>query len=76
MMDRKNFIRNTLMAFAVSLLPKTLLPTDYSYTETRVVSKYISSFAVFSRQLMKSLPFLQTTLPQILLKDFTQPEKI
>lgn len=47
---------------------------DYSFTEVKTVSKYIAGYARFTKQLMYSLPWLQTTLPRILLRDFYKKE--
>jgi hypothetical protein len=47
---------------------------DYAFTEVRAVSKYISGWAKFSKQLMYALPFLQNTLPRMLLRDFFKKE--
>lgn len=47
---------------------------DYSFTEVKAVSKYISGWAKFSKQLMYALPFLQNTLPRMLLRDFYKKE--
>lgn len=47
---------------------------DYSWTEEKKVSVYISGFAVFSKQLMYSLPFMNTQLPRQLLRDFYKKE--
>jgi hypothetical protein len=47
---------------------------DYAFTEIKVVSKYIAGFAVVSKQLMYHLPFLQNTLPRMLLRDFYKKE--
>lgn len=47
---------------------------DYAFTEIKAVSKYISGFVRFSKQLMYNLPFLQNTLPRVLLRDFYKKE--
>lgn len=47
---------------------------DYSFTEVKTVSKYIAGYARFSKQLMFALPFLQQTLPRVLLRDFYKKE--
>lgn len=47
---------------------------DYSFTEVKTVSKYIAGFATFSKQLMYNLPFLNNTLPRMLLRDFYKKE--
>ncbi len=40
------------------------------FTPTKTVKKYIDGYATFSKKLMSKLPFLQNTLPRILLRDF------
>lgn len=47
---------------------------DYSFTELKAVSKYIAGFAVFSKQFMYNLPFLQQQLVFALLRDFYKKE--
>ena len=47
---------------------------DYDLTEVKVVSDYISGFARFSKQMMYQLPFLQSTLQRMLLRDFYKAE--
>lgn len=47
---------------------------DYAFTEVKVVSKYIAGWTRVSKQLMYHLPFLQNTLPRILLRDFYKKE--
>ena len=47
---------------------------DYSFTEVKTVSKYIAGYATFSKQLMYNLPFLNNTLPRMLLRDFYKKE--
>ncbi len=47
---------------------------DYSFTEIKTVSKYIAGYARFTKQLMYALPWLQSTLPRMLLRDFYKKE--
>lgn len=47
---------------------------DYDLTEVRVISGYISGFSRFSKQMMYQLPWLQTTLVRMLLRDFYKEE--
>jgi hypothetical protein len=47
---------------------------DYDMTEVRVVSGYIAGFSRFSKQMMFQLPWLQTTLVRMLLRDFYKEE--
>lgn len=47
---------------------------DYSLTETKIVNSYIAGFSRFSKQMMKSLPFLSQTLPRMLQRDFFKAE--
>jgi hypothetical protein len=47
---------------------------DYDLTEVRVISGYISGFSRFSKQMMFQLPWLQTTLVRMLLRDFYKEE--
>ena len=47
---------------------------DYSLTETKMVNNYIAGFSRFSKQMMKSLPFLSQSLPRLLERDFFKAE--
>lgn len=47
---------------------------DYDFTEVKVVSDYIAGFARFSKQMARSLSFMQSTLPRLLLRDFFKKE--
>lgn len=47
---------------------------DYDLTEVVTVNKYIAGYARFSKQLMKNLPFLESTLSRMLLRDFFKAE--
>ena len=40
----------------------------------KVVENYIAGFARFSKQMAKQLPYMQTTLPRILTRDFYKTE--
>lgn len=47
---------------------------NYAFTEVKTVSKYIAGKVTFSKQLMFALPFLQNTLPRMLIRDFYKKE--
>lgn len=47
---------------------------DYDLTEIKNVSSYVAGFARFSKQMMRHLPWLQNTLPRLLLRDFYKKE--
>lgn len=47
---------------------------DYDLTRVSVVSDYIAGFARFSKQMMYQLPWLQNTLPRLLMRDFYKKE--
>ena len=47
---------------------------DFDFTEVKTVNKYYSGFTRFSKQLAKSLPFFQGTLPELLLREFFNEE--
>ena len=47
---------------------------DYDLTEVKTVNAYIAGFATFSKQMMKSLPFIEQTLTRMLLRDFFKQE--
>ncbi len=43
---------------------------QYTLTEKINTNNYIAGFSVFAKQLVRNLPFLQGTLPRLLLRDF------
>ena len=47
---------------------------DYDLTEVKTVNAYIAGFATFSKQMMKSLPFIEQTLTRMLIRDFYKAE--
>lgn len=47
---------------------------DYSFTEEKTVSNYISGWARISKQMMFRLPWIQNTLTRMLLRDFYKKE--
>jgi hypothetical protein len=47
---------------------------QYDFTEVRLVQDYIAGFARFSKQMAKQLPYMQTTLPRLLTRDFYKTE--
>lgn len=47
---------------------------DYDFTEIKVVEGYIAGYARFSKQMAKQLPYMQSTLPRLLQRDFFKAE--
>ena len=47
---------------------------DIDFTEVNVVNDYIAGYVRYTKQLNKSLPFMQSTLPRILLRRFYDAE--
>ena len=47
---------------------------DYDLTEVKTVNSYIAGFATFSKQMMKSLPFIEQTLTRMMIRDFFKAE--
>lgn len=47
---------------------------DYDLTEIKTVTGYIAGYARFSKQMAKNLPWMQTTLPRLLMRDFYKKE--
>lgn len=47
---------------------------NYAFTEIKVASNYIAGKVTFSKQLMFALPFMQNTLPRMLIRDFYKKE--
>jgi hypothetical protein len=46
----------------------------YALSETKVVQQYIAGFVTFTKQMATSLPWLQTTLPRMLMRDYYKKE--
>jgi hypothetical protein len=49
---------------------------DYDFTEVETVNSYIAGWARFAKQMAKNLPWFQTTLPRLLLRDFYMRENL
>lgn len=47
---------------------------DYDFTEIKVVEGYVAGFSRFSKQMAKQLPYMQSTLPRLLQRDFFKAE--
>lgn len=47
---------------------------DFDFARVEVVSEYIAGFTRFAKQLMRQIPFLQNTLPRLLLREFYKVE--
>lgn len=47
---------------------------DVDFTEVKVVNDYIAGYVRYTKQLNKSLPFMQSTLPRILMRRFYDAE--
>lgn len=43
---------------------------DFDFSEVKTVNKYIAGFVRYSKQMNKALPWMQTTLPRLLLREF------
>ncbi len=61
-------------AIAVQTEGDTKGQIDYDLTEVKVVQDYIAGWARVSKQMLKSLPFMEGTLPRMLLRDFYKVE--
>lgn len=47
---------------------------EYDFTEVKTVTSYVAGFAVVTKQILKFLPFMQSTLVRMLLRDFYKTE--
>lgn len=43
---------------------------DFDFSEVKTVNKYIAGFVRYSKQMNKALPWMQSTLPRLLLREF------
>lgn len=47
---------------------------DTDWTEVKVVQRYIAAYQRVSKQMLQDLPFLQTTMPRILMRKYMKKE--
>ena len=47
---------------------------DYDFTQIKIVENYIAGFSRFSKQMAKQLPYMQSTLPRLMSRDFYKAE--
>lgn len=47
---------------------------DFDFTKVETVSKFIAGYARFGKQLLKAIPWMETTLPRLLLREFYNQE--
>jgi len=47
---------------------------DFDFAEVKIVNDYVAGFATYSKQMMKSLPWIQGTLPRLLMRSFYEAE--
>ena len=47
---------------------------DYDFTKVSVVNDYIAGYTRFSKQLLKAVPWMESTLPRLMLRDFFTKE--
>lgn len=65
---------NTLQAPGIQTENQAKTDMNYAFTEQKTVSKYLAGKVDFSKHLMFALPFLNNTLPRMLLRDFFKKE--
>jgi hypothetical protein len=59
---------------AVQSEGSTKAENTYNFSEVKVVQNYLAGFATFTKQMATSLPWLQNTLPRLLMRDFFKKE--
>lgn len=47
---------------------------DYDFTEVVSTGAYVAGYATFTKQFVKNLPFMNSTLPRLLMRDFWKSE--
>lgn len=64
-MNRRDLIRNGLMALMIGIVPRSLLPStpqvvdgSFDYSEVKVVPKYISGYIRVSKEMLKDLDYV------------------
>ena len=74
-MNRGNFLKSL---FVIAAAPKSLIKELAKPAINTVHSidsaKYIAGYMKMSKQMMANLPFLQSVLPEMLMKNFEQKE--
>lgn len=77
-MKRGQFLKS-LIGFVIAPAVAKVLPVgevvrvanvQHDLVEVKAVAEYAAAYTRFSKQMIKNLPFLQDTLPKILLRDF------
>jgi HK97 family phage major capsid protein len=68
---RENATANNI---AVQSAGSTKGENTYSLSEVKVVQNYIAGTVTFTKQMATSLPWLQTTLPRMLMRDYYKKE--
>ena len=66
--------QNAANNIAVQSEGSTKAENTYSFTEVKVVQNYLAGYSTFTKQMATSLPWLQSTLPRILMRDFFKKE--
>jgi len=61
-------------AFARQTEGSAKAAVDYDFTEVKIVQRYIAGIVTISRQMLQDLPFLQSGLSRMLLRDFYKKE--
>ena len=59
---------------AVQSEGSTKAENTYNFSEVKVVNNYLAGFATFTKQMATSLPWLQNTLPRLLMRDYFKKE--
>jgi hypothetical protein len=74
-MKRSDFLK-ALGGFAIAFsgVGKLAIVDAPVITVEAVNAKYLASYTQFSKQLMRNLPYLQATLPGMMLRDFSKAE--
>ena len=67
-MNRKDFLRNTMMAFAISLVPKILQPSIPK------LSRLIAGYTKISKQMMNDIPYMEWFTKNIAVRNLKKVE--
>ena len=59
---------------AVQSEGSTKAENTYNFSEVKVVNNYLAGYSTFTKQMATSLPWLQNTLPRLLMRDFFKKE--
>lgn len=72
-MNRGSFFKKLFQGAAVVSVAPSIL-SEVCIVETKAASKYIGGYTVMTKEMMNNMPFLQSQLPRMLMRDYMRKE--